>query len=53
MKGKYQGSVTSLGGRCCDVRAAAERNAKQMQTSGDDKEKKVDKKYKGYYDLIA
>lgn len=45
--------VTSLSGRCCDVRAAAKRNAEQMNRGAEEKEKKLNKKYKSYSDLIA
>lgn len=53
MNGKYQGSVTALGGRCCDLRAAAKRNAEQMQREGDEEVSNLRKKYKSYSDLLA
>lgn len=45
--------VTVLGGRCCDVKEAAKRNAKEMKLDTSKIEKKFDKKYKSYSDLLA
>ncbi len=45
--------VVVLGGRCCDVKATAKRNAEEMLSGGKEKTQKLEKNYKSYSDLLA
>lgn len=53
MKTNNTNGVTTLGGRCCDIKAAAKRNAGKMKEHGKEKKEYLNKKYKSYSDLLA